>query len=68
MLRKNSHNEENISQLNLVRRFLKKSDISLYDHKFDLIYYHWNSKEPGAFPNVSFMCYHDNSILTISSS
>ena len=47
----------------LVRRFFKKSDISLYDHKFDLIYYQWNSREPGAFPNVSVsMCYHDNSI------
>ena len=34
--------EENISQLNLVRRFKKQSDLSLYDHKFELIYCHWN--------------------------
>ena len=30
--------EENIYQLNLVRRFKKQSELSLYDHKFDLIY------------------------------
>ena len=52
-----------MSELNLVRRFKKQSDLSLYDHKFDLIYCHWNSREPGAIPNVSFpMFYYDNSI------
>ena len=30
--------EENIYQLNLVRRFKKQCDLSLYGHKFDLIY------------------------------
>ena len=31
--------------------------------KFDLIYCHWNSREPGAFPNISFpMFYNDNSV------
>ena len=39
--------------LNLVRRFKKWSDLSLYYHKFDLIYCRRNSREPGAFPNVS---------------
>ena len=30
--------QENIYQLNLVRKFKKRSDLSLYDHKFDVIH------------------------------
>ena len=55
---KNSHIcEENISQLNLMKRFKKRSDLSLYDNKFDLIYCHGITREPGAIPRkVSFRC------------
>ena len=35
--------EENIFQINLLTRFQKRSDLSLYDHKFDLI---WKTREP----------------------
>ena len=37
VLRKKVICEENIYQLNLVKRFKKWSDLSLYDHKSDLI-------------------------------
>ena len=39
VLRKTVICEENIYQLNLVKRFKKRYDLSLYDHKFELIYY-----------------------------
>ena len=42
-------------QLNLMRRFKKRSDLSLYDHKFDLIYCQWNTRKHGAVCNVSFL-------------
>ena len=68
VLQKKQSYVRRISQLNLVRRFKKRSNFSLYDRKFDLIYYHRNltEPEPGTFPNVSFPMlyhvYHDNSI------
>ena len=46
--------EENIYQLNLMRRFKKQSDLSLYEYKFDLSYCQWNTREPCVVPNVSF--------------
>ena len=49
--------EENIFQLNLVSRFKKQSDLSLYEHKFDLIYCQWNTREPCAVRNVSFLMF-----------
>ena len=49
--------EENIYQLNLVRRFKKRSDLPFYDHKFDLIYCQWNTREPGAVHNESFLIF-----------
>ena len=49
--------EENIYQLNLVRRFKKQSDLSLYEYKFDLIYCQWNKREPRVVPNVSFLMF-----------
>ena len=47
--------EENIYQLNLVRRFKTQSDLSLYDHKFYLICCQWNTREPDAVCNVRFL-------------
>ena len=39
------------------------SDVSLYDHKFDLVYCQWNTRKPGVFQNISFlMLYYDNYI------
>ena len=29
--------------------------LSLYGHKFDLIYCQWNKRESGSFPNISFL-------------
>ena len=55
VLRKNSLCKENIYQLNLVRRSKKRFDLSLYDHKFDLIYSHWNTRETGPGHNVGFL-------------
>ena len=46
--------EENI-KLNLVSRFKKRSDLSLNDHKFDLIYCQLNTRETGAVRNISFL-------------
>ena len=44
-------------------RFRKRSDVSLYDHKFDLVYCQWNTRKPGVFQNISFlMLYYDNYI------
>ena len=37
--------EENIFLLYLSRKFLKKADLSLLDHKFDLIYCHCTTTE-----------------------
>ena len=48
--------EENIYQLNLVRRFKKQSNLSLYV-KFDLIYCQWNTREPRVVPNVSLLMF-----------
>ena len=47
--------EENIYQLNLMRRFKEQSDLSLYEYKFDLIYCQWNTREHRVVPNVSFL-------------
>ena len=44
-------------QLNLVRRFKKQSDLSLYEYKFDLSYCQWNTREPCVVPNVSFLMF-----------
>ena len=49
--------EENIYQLNLVRRFKKQSNLSLYDHKFDLIVCQWNTREPHIVRNASFLMF-----------
>ena len=49
--------EENVYQLNLVRRFKKQSDLSRYKYKFDLIYCQWNTREPCVAPNVSFLMF-----------
>ena len=51
--------EANIYQLKLVGRFKKRSDllVSLYDHKFYLIYCQWNTREPDAARNVSFLTF-----------
>ena len=49
--------EENIYQLNLVRRFKKQSDLSLYEYKFDLSYFQWNTREPRVVRNVSFLMF-----------
>ena len=57
VLRKKVICEENIYQLNMVRRFKKQSDLSLYEYKFDLIYCQWNTREPRVFPNVSFLMF-----------
>ena len=55
--------EENIFQLTFARRFKNRSDLSLYGHKFDLIYYQWNTTEHDAVPNVSFLIFlYNNSI------
>ena len=54
VLRKKVICEENIYQVNLVKRFKKWSDLSLYDHKSDLIYCQWNTTEPDAVCNVSY--------------
>ena len=37
--------------------FKQRSDLSLYDHKFDLIYCQWNTRKPGAVRNVSFLMF-----------
>ena len=55
--KKQSLCEENIYQLNLVRRFKKQSDLSLYEYKFDLIYCQWNTREPRVVPNASFLMF-----------
>ena len=55
--KKQSLCEENIYQLNLVRRFKKQSDLSLYEYKFDLIYCQWNMREPRVVPNASFLMF-----------
>ena len=49
--------EENIYQLNLVRRFKKQSDLSLDEYKFDLIYCQWNTRETRVVPNLSFLMF-----------
>ena len=46
--------EENIYKLNLVSRFKKRPGLSLYYHKFDLIYCQWNTREPRAVLNRKF--------------
>ena len=43
--------------LNLVRRFKKQSDLSLYEYKFDLSYCQWNTREPSVVLNVSFLMF-----------
>ena len=54
--KKQSHvRRTDIYQFNLVRRFKKQSDLSLYEYKFDLIYCQWNTREPRVVPNVSFL-------------
>ena len=35
----------------------KRSDLSLKDHKFDLIYCRWNTTEPDAVCNISFLMF-----------
>ena len=60
--------EENIYRLNLVRRFKKQSDLSLYDHKFYLICCQWNTREPDAVCNVSYCFFTIIQSPTISSS
>ena len=49
--------EKNTYQLNLVRRFKKQSDLSLYNHKFDLIYCQWNTRESCVVLNVRFLMF-----------
>ena len=49
--------EENIFQLNLNRRFKKQSDLSLYGHKFYLIYCQWSTRETRAVRNESFLMF-----------
>ena len=35
----------------------KRSDLSLHDHKFDLIYSQWNTREPSGICNVNFLMF-----------
>ena len=49
--------EENIYQLNLVRRFKKQSNLSLNGRKFDLIFCQWNTREPHVVRNASFLMF-----------
>ena len=39
----------------LVEKTEKQTDLSLSDHNFDLTYCQWNTTEPDAVPNVSFL-------------
>ena len=49
--------EENIFQLNLVRRFKKRSNLLHLDHIFDLIYCQWNTTEPDVVCTISFLMF-----------
>ena len=45
--------EENIMSPKLDEKISKPSDLALYGHKFDLIYFQWNTRGPGAVYNIT---------------
>ena len=49
--------EENKFQLNLAKRCEKRSDLSHFDHKCDLIYCQWNTTVSAAVCSVSFLMF-----------
>ena len=59
---KNSHMRGEYISAIFGEKILKRSDVSLYDHRFHLIYCQCNTREAGAVCNVSFLTFfYDNS-------